>query len=114
MWKKRGYQGDYADYLRIKENGKDLKIFMCGHDLSLDSCPDCGSVADYLCDFPVGKSGRTCDRRMCAEHAHQVGEDMHYCDTHYKEWQAFRRTGTGREAVSSRVLIASNDDSEIE
>ncbi|MGN4188738.1 hypothetical protein [Burkholderia gladioli] len=28
------------------------------------------------------KSGKICDRHLCAAHAHQVGPDVHFCPTH--------------------------------
>ena len=107
-WTKNGYTGDYSDYLSVKERGEGLKIFMCGRNLSMETCPDCGGVADYLCDYPVGKSGKTCDRRMCSSHAHQVGENMHYCDTHFREWKSFR-AGRPYERVGTGTLAAAND-----
>jgi len=50
-------------------------------------CADCSRAADQLCDYPIG-GGKTCDRSLCEHHGHVVGDDMHYCDTHYREWRA--------------------------
>lgn len=40
----------------------------------------CRGISSFLCDWPV--DGGTCDAPLCAEHAHQVGRDRHYCPTH--------------------------------
>jgi hypothetical protein len=41
----------------------------------------CGAVADFECDYPIG-GGRTCDARLCADHAVVVGKNRHLCQTH--------------------------------
>jgi hypothetical protein len=48
-------------------------------------CADCGDVGGLLCDFPIG-GGLTCDRKLCEAHGHLVGDDLHYCRSHYREW----------------------------
>lgn len=40
----------------------------------------CMAMSTLLCDWPV--DGGTCDMPLCAEHAHQVGPDRHYCPRH--------------------------------
>lgn len=50
-------------------------------------CADCADVGGILCDYPIG-GGLTCDRSLCEAHGHIVGEDIHYCETHYREWRA--------------------------
>jgi len=45
----------------------------------------CNWWSDYLCDYPVG-DGKTCDRRLCEDHAYQLGDDLHYCAAHYNAW----------------------------
>ena len=64
--------------------------FLCG-DFG-EHCTDCGAPADNLCDYPVG-NGKTCDRPICDEHSKQVGVDIHYCQTHAKHWDKFKRNG---------------------
>jgi hypothetical protein len=32
------------------------------------ACSTCGILAEYLCDFPMGK-GKTCDAHLCEDHA---------------------------------------------
>lgn len=49
-------------------------------------CADCSRPSDNLCDYPIG-GGKTCDRAICDHHSHVVGDDMHYCETHYREWR---------------------------
>lgn len=44
-------------------------------------CRECGAMSEFLCDFPVG-DGKTCDRDLCAEHAHEIGPEQHYCTEH--------------------------------
>lgn len=50
-------------------------------------CAECADVGGFLCDYPIG-GGLTCDRSLCEAHSHIVGDDMHYCETHYREWRA--------------------------
>jgi len=50
-------------------------------------CADCGDVGTNLCDYPVGARGRTCDRPICEAHSHEIGPNMHYCETHYRMWK---------------------------
>lgn len=64
--------------------------FICG-DLG-DHCAQCGTVSDVLCDFPVG-DGKTCDRAICEECAHEVAPDVHYCYGHFAEWEKFAAAG---------------------
>ncbi|MEK6290081.1 MAG: hypothetical protein V4793_01620 [Paraburkholderia tropica] len=45
------------------------------------SVPDCSAPSAFQCDFNM-KPGTTCDRHLCAAHAHQVGPDVHFCPTH--------------------------------
>jgi hypothetical protein len=66
-----------------------------------EPCPDCGSAADFLCDYPVG-DGKTCDRRMCEYRAHEIGPEVHYCDHHHAEWSAYV-AGGGERVVLRNV-----------
>jgi hypothetical protein len=49
-------------------------------------CDECGKCADYLCDFPMGR-GKTCDHKLCDEHAHPLGSDRHLCPIHAAIYQ---------------------------
>lgn len=40
--------------------------WICGEGII--PCSICGIVADYLCDYPLGK-GKTCDAPLCRAHA---------------------------------------------
>jgi hypothetical protein len=73
-----------------KANIGDVSVILCG-DFGAH-CSDCGAVSDNLCDYPVGK-GKTCDRKICDDHSKRVGLDIHYCPTHAKHWNKFRRSG---------------------
>lgn len=50
----------------------------------------CGRPSEILCDYPVGR-GKTCDRKLCPDHAHHVGGDLDYCEVHWQEYVAFSR-----------------------
>lgn len=49
-------------------------------------CADCYDLGAYLCDYPIG-GGLTCDRSICEQHGTIVGDDLHYCFTHAREYQ---------------------------
>ena len=61
----------------------------------------CAAFAEYLCDYPVGEN-RTCDRPMCADHAHQVGHDIHYCPGHFREYEAWLKRSGADATLSKR------------
>lgn len=44
----------------------------------------CLAMSTYLCDWPV-EGGKTCDRPLCAVHAHQAAKNRHYCPNHHAE-----------------------------
>jgi hypothetical protein len=48
------------------------------------SSPGCTGDGVVLCDFPIPPSQRekSCDRRICTEHAHTVGNGKRYCPPH--------------------------------
>ncbi len=75
-------------------------IFMCG-DLGIH-CADCGDVCEFLCDYPVGDD-KTCDRPMCKNHAHEIASELHYCDSHFVEWQKFKADGGVRFELENVV-----------
>lgn len=68
-------------------------------------CADCSCVGDYLCDYPVGDN-KTCDRAMCDDHAHVIGNDLHYCDTHRGEWEGFVESGGVDESLKNVIAIS--------
>lgn len=50
-------------------------------------CHECGRGAVALCDWPTGKH-KTCDRAMCAAHAHNLsGRNVDYCTEHWEARQ---------------------------
>ena len=57
-----------------------------------EPCVKCGSLADILCDYPVGVE-KTCDRILCGEHSSEIGHDIHYCEAHKKLWDQFVESG---------------------
>lgn len=80
--------------------------FICG-DFG-EPCRECGSVADYLCDYPVGE-GKTCDRPICVDHAAEVGPEIHYCHGHQAEWLAFKESGGVERELQNVVPYRSKD-----
>jgi len=44
-------------------------------------CGFCFLGAALRCDWPVAE-GKTCDARMCPDHATKVGPDRDYCPAH--------------------------------
>lgn len=63
-------------------------------------CIQCGTMAEYLCDYPMGR-GKTCDAQLCERHAIVQGrvierqprlfddgqldeepEQIHFCPAH--------------------------------
>lgn len=46
-----------------------------------EPCGQCNGIAGFQCDYPIAP-GRTCDAHMCEDHAHEVGENLHYCPRH--------------------------------
>ncbi|MGF6806244.1 hypothetical protein OKW30_001370 [Paraburkholderia sp. Clong3] len=46
----------------------------------------CRAPSGYQCDYPVSPR-KTCDRHLCANHAHEVGADIHYCPEHFAQWK---------------------------
>lgn len=67
--------------------GGGAPYWVCGDFKADDAVPcRCGYVSEFLCDHPMGK-GKTCDLPLCEEHAHQIGEELHLCEIHFREFQ---------------------------
>jgi hypothetical protein len=45
------------------------------------SVAGCKAISGFQCDYPV-TPGKSCDRHLCAKHAHEIGSDMHRCPEH--------------------------------
>lgn len=71
---------------RVVEPGGET-IFMCGRELDEPHCHSCADFGDLLCDWPMGK-GKTCDLTMCESHAHDLGDDKHLCEVHFRMFHA--------------------------
>jgi hypothetical protein len=56
----------------------------CLADLRLDKC--C-AMSGYLCDWPIGDEGETCEMPLCDAHATQVEKNRHYCPAHAAQWR---------------------------
>lgn len=55
-------------------------------------CKNCLRSADVLCDYPVGND-KTCDALLCQNHSTALANDIHYCESHFKEYKAFMDSG---------------------
>lgn len=67
---------------RPSVNPHDFEVIACGDGIT--PCWCCGHVADYLCDYPMGK-GKTCDLSLCRAHAvvQEGGRwGLDYCPQH--------------------------------
>lgn len=63
------------------------------HRCSVDGC---NAPSEFQCDFRT-TPGKTCDRHLCAVHAHQIGPDVHLCPTHMLE-------SSGKRQVQSELF----------
>lgn len=63
------------------EKKDEISGWMCGENLNLPVCADCGLICEYLCDFPVGKNS-TCDKKICPRCALEIKNDIHLCPEH--------------------------------
>ncbi|WP_227242479.1 hypothetical protein [Paraburkholderia caribensis] len=63
------------------------------HRCSVDGC---NAPSGFQCDFRT-RQGKTCDRHLCAVHAHQIGSDVHLCPTHMLE-------SSGKRQVQSELF----------
>ena len=69
------------------------------HGDGVEHCSSCGVLAEFLCDFPMGR-GKTCDAPLCVDHAivqgrvplnqprlavDETGDDemVHFCPAHH-------------------------------
>lgn len=50
---------------------------------AVETCdfPSCNERTKYLCDEEIG-SEKTCDKHMCAQHAHEMRPNYHKCWLH--------------------------------
>lgn len=55
-------------------------MFMCGGGLIIPVCA-CGTQAEYLCDYPVGK-GKTCDLNLCVHCRFALTPEKDLCSVH--------------------------------
>lgn len=48
-------------------------------------CDYCAKLHSKLCDWPMDDKGtKTCDKKLCDDHAHNVGPDRDYCPEHHQ------------------------------
>ena len=48
-------------------------------------CHVCGYTADYLCDWRITKTSKTCSAPLCKKHRHVAGPGIDYCRFHIRE-----------------------------
>ena len=102
QWKKLGFLGSWDRYCEMKASSGGVKYFIRG-DLG-PHCAHCAGVGDYLCDYPVGEN-KTCDAPLCETHAKEIGENLHYCPAHAREWQKFVDDGGAKQALSNVIPL---------
>lgn len=103
-WQEMGYLGSWERYCEVKARNAGGKFTICG--VLGSHCHRCSGVGDFLCDYPVGE-GKTCDAPMCDSHAHEIGPELHYCQTHYRMWQEFRDGGGIDKALCNVIAYKS-------
>ncbi|WP_432262812.1 hypothetical protein [Cupriavidus sp. TMH.W2] len=101
-WVRMGYLRSWEAYCEAKSRSAGQTFFICG-ELG-QHCADCAAVGAFLCDYPVGE-GKTCDRPMCADHAHEIGHELHYCAAHHQMWREFRDSGGVDAALRNVIAI---------
>jgi len=47
----------------------------------------CLAISTIACDWQL-EDGGTCDAPLCAEHAHEIGPDLHLCPIHLERQKA--------------------------
>lgn len=57
--------------------------FVCSRG-SVKTCdfPGCNKKMEFLCDKEVSFNGKTCDKHMCVNHAHEIKFNYHKCWLH--------------------------------
>ena len=63
-------------------------MIVCG-DIEFPACA-CGHVADFLCDYPVGR-GATCDLALCGCCREAIGEERDLCRIHAAQFRGAER-----------------------
>ena len=63
--------------------GDGLSAHICVRGRPARRCTFCNTGwVDKLCDFPVGPSGKTCDKGMCHRCATAIAPEVDYCPNH--------------------------------
>lgn len=75
-----------------------------GEGLEHDPCADCPIEADWLCDYPVGND-KTCDRKLCDDHAFLISNEIHYCSHHFKEFERFLESHQQKEILEKIIAL---------
>jgi hypothetical protein len=88
LWLSDTYRqtGDEIKAAWIRKHGLDelmpqtYGLLICGSFKPSPRC-DCGQIAEYLCDEPMGK-GKTCDIPLCEACKTSIGDGLDLCPVH--------------------------------
>lgn len=61
------------------------KTFLCLENAEHCGENGCGGLALNLCDYPI-LNGKTCDRKLCRKHSHEINKNHHYCTAHFEQY----------------------------
>lgn len=62
-------------------------VFVCGK--GIQPCANCGQLADFLCDYPIG-GAKTCDLPICHQCRIHIGK-YDFCPIHSEANKAIQR-----------------------
>lgn len=82
-------------------------VIVCGRVLKNVSWCFCGRQAQYLCDWKVpSRDTGTCDKPLCATHAHAVEQRKHLCAEHQAAFECWKRRNQVADISKYRERIA--------
>ena len=89
LWLSETYRetGDEFKAAWLRKHGKDellpprSGLIICGSFKPSRRC-QCGQIAEYLCDAPVGPRGKTCNLPLCESCKTAIGVDRDLCPVH--------------------------------
>jgi len=62
-------------------NGIPMHIKFGGRVAAPAPCKCCGSISEFLCDYPVGTEGHTCSMPLCRDCRRPMGK-LDFCPKH--------------------------------
>lgn len=88
--------------LYIAKHTDGSPIFICGK--LGPHCSDCLAPAENLCDYPISKN-KTCNRKVCHQHSHEIHTNHHYCSAHFQEYSM-----AATNKIFQAEFLGKNDD----